>query len=88
MGESLRIGRWTAERILVLFGIYLMDCNFLIFLFHFLLSKQEVNRELTNQQSATAEQLQQPPTELFDFKIKFAETKAYAKVQLPLWIQL
>uniref|UniRef100_A0AAR2LSC3 Dynactin subunit 1 n=1 Tax=Pygocentrus nattereri TaxID=42514 RepID=A0AAR2LSC3_PYGNA len=40
---------------------------------------QEVNRELTNQQSATAEQLQQPPTELFDFKIKFAETKAYAK---------
>ncbi|KAI5607351.1 dynactin 1a, partial [Silurus asotus] len=40
---------------------------------------QEVNRELTNQQSATAEQLQHPPTELFDFKIKFAETKAYAK---------
>lgn len=40
---------------------------------------QEVNRELTNQQSATAEQLQQPPAELFDFKIKFAETKAYAK---------
>lgn len=40
---------------------------------------QEVNRELTNQQSATAEQLQHPPAELFDFKIKFAETKAYAK---------
>ncbi|XP_062371712.1 dynactin subunit 1a isoform X2 [Sardina pilchardus] len=40
---------------------------------------QEVNRELTNQQNATAEQLQQPPAELFDFKIKFAETKAYAK---------
>ncbi|XP_066515730.1 dynactin subunit 1a isoform X2 [Hoplias malabaricus] len=40
---------------------------------------QEVNRELTSQQSASAEQLQQPPTELFDFKIKFAETKAYAK---------
>ncbi|XP_072525870.1 dynactin subunit 1a isoform X1 [Salminus brasiliensis] len=40
---------------------------------------QEVNRELTNQQSATVEQLQQPPAELFDFKIKFAETKAYAK---------
>ncbi|KAM9450080.1 dynactin subunit 1a isoform 2-T2 [Clarias gariepinus] len=40
---------------------------------------QEMNRELTNQQSATAEQLQQPPAELFDFKIKFAETKAYAK---------
>ncbi|KAL4641667.1 dynactin subunit 1-like isoform X3 [Arapaima gigas] len=38
---------------------------------------QEVNRELTNQQEATAEQ--QPTTELFDFKIKFAETKAYAK---------
>lgn len=40
---------------------------------------QEVNRELTNQQSSSAEQLQQPTTELFDFKIKFAETKAYAK---------
>ncbi|XP_051996493.1 dynactin subunit 1a isoform X1 [Xyrauchen texanus] len=40
---------------------------------------QEVNLELTNQQSSTAEQLQQPATELFDFKIKFAETKAYAK---------
>ncbi|XP_030635989.1 LOW QUALITY PROTEIN: dynactin subunit 1a [Chanos chanos] len=40
---------------------------------------QEMNRELTNQQNATAEQLQQPPAELFDFKIKFAETKAYAK---------
>ncbi|XP_051754525.1 dynactin subunit 1a isoform X2 [Ctenopharyngodon idella] len=40
---------------------------------------QEVNRELTSQQSSTAEQLQQPTAELFDFKIKFAETKAYAK---------
>uniref|UniRef100_A0A4W4GT44 Dynactin subunit 1 n=1 Tax=Electrophorus electricus TaxID=8005 RepID=A0A4W4GT44_ELEEL len=40
---------------------------------------QDVNRELTSQQSATAEQLQQPPADLFDFKIKFAETKAYAK---------
>uniref|UniRef100_A0A671SG22 Dynactin subunit 1 n=2 Tax=Sinocyclocheilus anshuiensis TaxID=1608454 RepID=A0A671SG22_9TELE len=40
---------------------------------------QEVNRELTNQQSSSAEQLQQPTAELFDFKIKFAETKAYAK---------
>ncbi|XP_056316828.1 dynactin subunit 1a isoform X2 [Danio aesculapii] len=40
---------------------------------------QEVNRELTNQQSSSAEQLQQPAAELFDFKIKFAETKAYAK---------
>uniref|UniRef100_A0A6Q2XYC2 Dynactin subunit 1 n=1 Tax=Esox lucius TaxID=8010 RepID=A0A6Q2XYC2_ESOLU len=39
----------------------------------------EVNRELTSQQEATAEQLQQPPAEMFDFKIKFAETKAYAK---------
>ncbi|KAI7814669.1 dynactin subunit 1a [Triplophysa rosa] len=38
---------------------------------------QEVNRELTNQQSSTVEQ--QPAPELFDFKIKFAETKAYAK---------
>ncbi|XP_078147929.1 dynactin subunit 1-like isoform X1 [Centroberyx gerrardi] len=40
---------------------------------------QEANRELTNQQNANAEQVQQPPAELFDFKIKFAETKAYAK---------
>uniref|UniRef100_A0A8C7J281 Dynactin subunit 1 n=1 Tax=Oncorhynchus kisutch TaxID=8019 RepID=A0A8C7J281_ONCKI len=40
---------------------------------------QEVNRELTSQQEATAEQQQQPPAEMFDFKIKFAETKAYAK---------
>ncbi|XP_039524838.1 dynactin subunit 1a isoform X3 [Pimephales promelas] len=39
---------------------------------------QEVNRELTNQQSSSAE-VQQPAAELFDFKIKFAETKAYAK---------
>ncbi|XP_055074245.2 dynactin subunit 1a isoform X3 [Misgurnus anguillicaudatus] len=39
---------------------------------------QEVNRELTNQQSSTIEE-QQPVAELFDFKIKFAETKAYAK---------
>ncbi|KAK7904117.1 hypothetical protein WMY93_016724 [Mugilogobius chulae] len=39
----------------------------------------EVNRELTSQQEASAEQQQQPPAEMFDFKIKFAETKAYAK---------
>ncbi len=42
---------------------------------------QEANRELTSQQNANAEQVQQPPAELFDFKIKFAETKAYAKVR-------
>ncbi|KAG7258719.1 hypothetical protein CRUP_030912, partial [Coryphaenoides rupestris] len=41
-------------------------------------SLQETNRELTNAQSS-AEQVQQAPAELFDFKIKFAETKAYAK---------
>ncbi|XP_071333956.1 dynactin subunit 1-like isoform X10 [Trachinotus anak] len=40
---------------------------------------QEDNRELISQQNANAEQVQQPPAELFDFKIKFAETKAYAK---------
>uniref|UniRef100_A0A8C6WP12 Dynactin subunit 1 n=1 Tax=Neogobius melanostomus TaxID=47308 RepID=A0A8C6WP12_9GOBI len=40
---------------------------------------QELNRELTSQQEASAEQQQQPPAEMFDFKIKFAETKAYAK---------
>ncbi|XP_054608464.1 dynactin subunit 1-like isoform X3 [Dunckerocampus dactyliophorus] len=40
---------------------------------------QEANKELMTQQSASTEQVQQPPTELFDFKIKFAETKAYAK---------
>uniref|UniRef100_A0AAX7VMB2 Dynactin subunit 1 n=1 Tax=Astatotilapia calliptera TaxID=8154 RepID=A0AAX7VMB2_ASTCA len=36
-------------------------------------------QELISQQNANAEQVQQPPAELFDFKIKFAETKAYAK---------
>lgn len=41
--------------------------------------EQEVNRELMSQQEANAE-LQQQPAEIFDFKIKFAETKAYAKV--------
>ncbi|XP_075905626.1 dynactin subunit 1 isoform X3 [Nelusetta ayraudi] len=42
---------------------------------------QELNRELTSQQEASAElqQQQPPPAEMFDFKIKFAETKAYAK---------
>ncbi|XP_041635097.1 dynactin subunit 1-like isoform X2 [Cheilinus undulatus] len=40
---------------------------------------QEANRELTSQQNANAEQVQQPPADFFDFKIKFAETKAYAK---------
>ncbi|XP_056225446.1 dynactin subunit 1-like isoform X6 [Seriola aureovittata] len=39
---------------------------------------QDANRELISQQNANAE-VQQPPAELFDFKIKFAETKAYAK---------
>ncbi|XP_008299114.1 dynactin subunit 1 [Stegastes partitus] len=43
---------------------------------------QEVNRELTSQQEASAELQQQPPAEMFDFKIKFAETKAYAKAEL------
>lgn len=33
-----------------------------------------------SQQEASAELQQQPPAEMFDFKIKFAETKAYAKV--------
>uniref|UniRef100_A0A3P8XY31 Dynactin subunit 1 n=1 Tax=Esox lucius TaxID=8010 RepID=A0A3P8XY31_ESOLU len=42
-------------------------------------SLQDANRELTSAQNANAEQVQQPPAELFDFKIKFAETKAYAK---------
>ncbi|XP_077963481.1 dynactin subunit 1 isoform X3 [Gasterosteus aculeatus] len=41
-------------------------------------SLQEANRELISQQNINAE-VQQPPAELFDFKIKFAETKAYAK---------
>ncbi|MBN3313923.1 DCTN1 protein, partial [Atractosteus spatula] len=40
---------------------------------------QEVNRDLMSRQEASVEQQQQPPAEMFDFKIKFAETKAYAK---------
>ncbi|XP_054845711.1 dynactin subunit 1 isoform X2 [Eublepharis macularius] len=40
---------------------------------------QEVNRELMSQQEASVEKQQQPPPEMFDFKIKFAETKAHAK---------
>ncbi|KAM9698221.1 LOW QUALITY PROTEIN: dynactin subunit 1-like [Dama dama] len=40
---------------------------------------QDVNRALTNQQKASVERQQQPPPETFDFKIKFAETKAPAK---------
>lgn len=43
---------------------------------------QDVNRELMSQQEASAEKQQQPPPEMFDFKIKFAETKAHAKVGL------
>uniref|UniRef100_A0A8C1TSV0 Dynactin subunit 1 n=1 Tax=Cyprinus carpio TaxID=7962 RepID=A0A8C1TSV0_CYPCA len=39
---------------------------------------QEVNRELMSQQEASTEQ-QQQSAEIFDFKIKFVETKAYAK---------
>ncbi|XP_061106971.1 dynactin subunit 1-like isoform X1 [Conger conger] len=37
---------------------------------------QEVNRDLNSRQEVTTEQ---PTAELFQFKIKFAETKAYAK---------
>ncbi|XP_078393705.1 dynactin subunit 1a, partial [Cetorhinus maximus] len=40
---------------------------------------QDVNRELMSQQEASAEREQQPPPEIIDFKIKFAETKAHAK---------
>ncbi|CAH2299224.1 dynactin subunit 1 isoform X4 [Pelobates cultripes] len=40
---------------------------------------QDVNRELRSQQEATVEKEQQPSPEMFDFKIKFAETKAHAK---------
>ncbi|XP_042322853.1 dynactin subunit 1 isoform X8 [Sceloporus undulatus] len=40
---------------------------------------QDVNRELMSQQEASVERQQQPPPEMFDFKIKFAETKAHAK---------
>ncbi|XP_028854196.1 dynactin subunit 1 isoform X3 [Denticeps clupeoides] len=38
---------------------------------------QDINRELMSQQES--EQQQAPPTDIFDFKIKFAETKALAK---------
>uniref|UniRef100_A0A8C5RUL5 Dynactin subunit 1 n=1 Tax=Laticauda laticaudata TaxID=8630 RepID=A0A8C5RUL5_LATLA len=40
---------------------------------------QDVNRDLMSQQEASVERQQQPPPEMFDFKIKFAETKAHAK---------
>ncbi|XP_064425259.1 dynactin subunit 1 isoform X2 [Latimeria chalumnae] len=40
---------------------------------------QDLNQELMSQQEASAEREQQPPPEMFDFKIKFAETKAHAK---------
>ncbi|XP_078064999.1 dynactin subunit 1-like, partial [Mustelus asterias] len=40
---------------------------------------QDLNRELMSQQEASAEREQQPPPEIIDFKIKFAETKAHAK---------
>ncbi|XP_075429679.1 dynactin subunit 1 isoform X2 [Ascaphus truei] len=40
---------------------------------------QDVIRELRNQQEASVEKEQQPSPEMFDFKIKFAETKAHAK---------
>ncbi|KAJ8356724.1 hypothetical protein SKAU_G00195180 [Synaphobranchus kaupii] len=40
---------------------------------------QEVNRDLSSQQEATAARTEQPTAKLFQFKIKFAETKAYAK---------
>ncbi|KAL7975872.1 hypothetical protein Chor_011787 [Crotalus horridus] len=40
---------------------------------------QDANRELMSQQEASVERQQQPPPEMFDFKIKFAETKAHAK---------
>ncbi|XP_077157499.1 dynactin subunit 1 isoform X4 [Paroedura picta] len=40
---------------------------------------QEVNQELLSQREASVERQQQPPPEMFDFKIKFAETKAHAK---------
>lgn len=49
------------------------------------LCSQDVNRELTNQQEASVERQQQPPPETFDFKIKFAETKAHAKVRKASW---
>lgn len=54
--------------------------HFMTLLFCFSPMNQEANKELISQQNANAEQIQQPPAELFDFKIKFAETKAYAKV--------
>jgi len=75
---SLQVSRWKAKDAFV--GIGGGQVNSVIFYKLFLFAHQEANRELINQQSANAEQVQQPPAELFDFKIKFAETKAYAKV--------
>lgn len=47
---------------------------------------QELNRELTSQQEVSAELQHLQPAEMFDFKIKFAETKAHAKVSVVLTI--
>ncbi|XP_029450581.1 dynactin subunit 1-like isoform X2 [Rhinatrema bivittatum] len=40
---------------------------------------QEIIQDLRKQQAASVEKQQEPPPEIFDFKIKFAETKAHAK---------
>ena len=43
---------------------------------------QESNRELRSQQEVSPSQKMETPTiEMFDFKSKFAETKAHAKVK-------
>ena len=46
-----------------------------------LLPFQDQNRDLrTKQQSETTTKAETPQIEMFDFKSKFAETKAHAKV--------
>lgn len=77
--SSLQVGRRHHARTCANGWLYDQVCLVQVTFCLFRLFK-EANKELISQQNANAEQVQQPPAELFDFKIKFAETKAYAKV--------
>lgn len=46
---------------------------------------QESIRELQSKQAEAGQKEATPTIETFDFKAKFAETKAYAKVCIQIW---